>query len=236
MARAAVESGTETLVATPHLHPSFPHVRVSELASRCDHLRGELEREQVALTLVSGAEVSLSWALEAGHEELALASYGQRGTDLLIETPFERVVGFEMFLSGLRNRGYRITLGHPERSLHFQHDRAALHALVDQGVLLQVNAESVLGKDSGRGSKRLARELICDGVAHAIASDGHRAHSWRPVSRLGEAVREVAELVGLDRAEWMADAAPRAIAEGNELPAAPPIAAQPRHRGLFGWR
>ena len=41
----------------------------------------------IDLQVVSGGEVSLLWALDASDEQLLLASYGQRGQDLLIETP-----------------------------------------------------------------------------------------------------------------------------------------------------
>lgn len=234
MARAAAGAGTATLAATPHLHPDFPGVRVEELSERCTQLRAELEREQIALKLVSGAEVSLTWALEASDEQLAAASYRAQGSDLLIETPFTQAVGIDRFLHRLRAKGYRITLAHPERNARFQQDPSPLRELVEQGVLLQVNADSLLGPGAGRSTKRVARELVGGGLAHVIASDGHRGERWRPVVRLAAAVDAASELVGPERAAWMTQAAPAAILDGSELPAAPPIS-KPRRRGrLFG--
>ena len=236
MARAAVESGISTIASTPHLRSDFPDVHVRELADRCQALRDTLDSAGIPLELASGAEVSLTWAIEASDEELKLASYGQRGTDLLIETPSVNAVGVDRFLYTLRAKGYRLTLGHPERSVDFQRDPAILHALVDQGVFLQVNADSLLGPGGGdRGVKRLARELLTGGIAHVIASDGHRGSRWRPVTRLPEAVQAAAELVGADRAEWMAKAAPAAIISGDDLPDAPPVTPPARQRRrLFG--
>ncbi|MDQ6836648.1 MAG: protein-tyrosine phosphatase, partial [Actinomycetota bacterium] len=75
MARAAVASGTEILATTPHLRSDFPDVHVSELADQCARMTGALEEAGVQLQLVSAAEVSLGWALEAADEELRLASY-----------------------------------------------------------------------------------------------------------------------------------------------------------------
>jgi protein-tyrosine phosphatase len=236
MARDAVDSGIATIAATPHLRADFPDVHLDQIATRCDDLRGALKREQIPLELVPGAEVSLPWALEATDEHLTLASYGQRGTDLLIETPFAPVVGLDRFLYQLRARGYRVTLGHPERGSQFLRDSDPLGTLVDQGVLLQINADSLLGPEGGRGPKRLARNLLTSGLVHVIASDGHRGSSWRPVTRLAEAVEAAAELVGPDRAQWMAEAAPRAITRGEELPPPPPLVARRRRRRLFGLR
>lgn len=232
MARAAVGAGTAAMAATPHLHPDFPGVRVEEISERYSQLRAELEREQIALTLVSGAEVSLTWALEASDEQLVAASYRQQGSDLLIETPFSQAVGLDRFLHQLRAKGYRITLAHPERNARFQQDPSPLQELVEQGVLLQLNADSLLGPGGGRSTKRAARQLLVSGLAHAIASDGHRGERWRPVTRLGEAVSAASELVGPERAAWMTQTAPAAIVNGTELPPAPAIE-QPRPSRRF---
>ena len=236
MARAAAGAGTATLAATPHLHSDFPGVHVEELGERCAQLRTELERERIALTLISGAEVSLTWALDASAEQLVAASYCQQGRDLLIETPFSQAVGIDRFLHQLRAKGYRITLAHPERNSRFQRDPSPLQELVEHGVLLQVNADSLLGPGGGRTTKRAARELLTRGLAHVIASDGHRGTGWRPVTRLAEAIDAAAELVGPERAAWMAQAVPAAILAGTELPPAPAIDQSRRPRRFFGLR
>jgi protein-tyrosine phosphatase len=235
MARAAVASGISTIAATPHLRSDFPAVRIDEVADRCRDLSAALHSEQIPLRIMPGAEVSLEWAVEANDDLLRLASYRQRGTDLLIEAPLAPAVGLERFLYLLRSKGYRVTLAHPERSLQFQRDDAGLRALVDQGVLIQLNADSLLSPGGHRGTKRLARRLLIDGFAHVIASDGHRGASWRPVTRLEAAVAAAAELVGRERAQWMAGAAPATILAGGELPEPPPITSG-RRAGLFRRR
>ncbi len=235
LARAAAGAGIVTIATTPHLRPDFPDVHVRELADRARLVREAIEREQIPIRLVQGAEASLTWALEAPAEELALASYDQRRTDVLIETPALNVVGLDRLLYELRAKGYRVTLGHPERSPYFQHDDALLRELVDQGVLLQINADSLLASGGSRTGK-LARHLCQEGLVHAIASDGHRGERWRPVTVLADGVSAAAELVGPERAQWMAEAAPGAIIEGAELPDAPEIVPQRRVRRLFGRR
>ena len=236
MARTAAQSGIATIAATPHLRADFPGVHVRELAGHCQRLREALAHERIPLQLISGAEVSLVWALEASDEELALASYGQLGSDLLLETPFTPPAGLDQFIGVLQDKGYRVTLGHPERSRYFQRDASLLRLLASQGVLIQLNADSLIGPGGGRQAKQLARELLADGLVHAVASDGHRGSSWRPVTRLAEAAREAAELVGPPRARWLFEAAPAAIATGAELPAPPPITSKRRRRRLFGLR
>lgn len=233
LAKAAAGAGTALIAATPHVRSDFPAVRVHELAGRCAEVRAALAREDVAIELVSAAEVSLMWAIDASDEELRLATYGQRGTDLLVETPLGPVFALEHLLYDLRVRGVRVTLAHPERSVEFEQGIGPLRELVRQGVLLQLNADSLLGRRSA--IRRFAEQLCREGLVHAIASDGHRAESWRPVTKLAKGVEELSALVGPDRALWMAIAVPRAIVDGSGLPPAPAIVGK-RSRRWFSNR
>jgi protein-tyrosine phosphatase len=236
MARAAAAAGTQTVVATPHLRADFPDVHLDEIAQRCHGLRQAIEAEGIPLRLVCGAEVSLIWALEASREQLVLASYGQRGTDLLIETPVTTVAGIDQHLFRLRAQGFRITLAHPERSAEFQADRHQIENLVNQEVLMQVNAKSLLEASRKSESGRFARRLCSAGLVSVLASDGHRADAWRPVTTLREGAHAAAGLVGEQRAAWLTRGVPAAIVEGAELPPAPTIAAGSRRLGLFRRR
>jgi protein-tyrosine phosphatase len=236
MARAASDAGISTLAATPHLRQDFPDVHVDELASRCETMRDAIARAGIELELVSGAEVSLAWALEASSEDLRLASYGQRGTDLLIETPATTVGGLAELLYQVRVQGFRVTLAHPERSASFQSNPAQLAELVGQDVLVQVNASSLRRDRRGSPLQRLAARLCRDGLAHVIASDGHRAAAWRPVTELPVAVDRAAALVGPPRADWLTRHAPMAILAGEKLPEAPAFKTRSVSRRGFGRR
>jgi protein-tyrosine phosphatase len=232
MLRRAAESGTSTIVATPHLRSDFPDVHVREIAERCATLNSLAQSAGIDIRLLAGAEVSLVWALDAGEEELRLASYGQRGTDLLIETPLSSTTGLGAGLYEIYRRGYRITLAHPERSRNFQEEPSAVSRLIDQGMVIQVNADSLL--EDARKSRvgRLGRWLCTEGLAHVLASDGHRAESWRPVTSLALGVQAAGALVGPERAQWMARDAPAAVLEGRPLAPAPPVIAKSRSRLL----
>jgi protein-tyrosine phosphatase len=236
MARAAAEVGTWTLAATPHLRMDFPDVHLDELSGRCQTVTAELEREEIPLRIVCGAEVSLVWALEASEDQLSQATYGQRGTDLLIETPTAGVIGLEQHLYEFRLRGLRITLAHPERSSEFQRKPGQLEELVRQGILLQINSDSLLMGDRRSGTRQLAEHLCQEGLAHALASDGHRASTWRPVTTLARGVEAAAALVGPERAEWMVREAPAAIIAGEELPQPPEVVVRRRRLRRLGRR
>ena len=223
MLRAASEAGTAAIVATPHLRRDFPDVQVAELTNRCEQLRHAIVEEGIDIRLVAGAEVSLAWALAASDEALRLATYDQRGSDLLIETPSGTVVGLNEALYDLRTKGFRVTLAHPERSPELQRAPVLLAELTRQGVLLQINADALVADARRSSTGRLARQICTQGLVHVLASDGHRASVWRPVTRLPAGVQAAAGLVGAQRARWISVDVPAAIIEGTELPEPPPI-------------
>ena len=228
LARRAVADGVMTLAATPHLRDDHPGVVPEELAERTAALGRLLDQEGVALALVPAGEVDLTWALDATDDALRLVSYGQRGSDLLVETPYgELPPHFERMLDAVRWRGYRLLLAHPERNPSFQQSPERLADLVDRGVLVQLTASSLARPRKSR-SGRFARAAVTEGMAHVIASD---AHGLATVDRAGLAEgRAAASELDRGRAEWMVTDVPSAVLEGAPVP--PPPASAARRRGI----
>ena len=217
--RGAAADGTRTIVATPHLRHDFPSVDVHDLGARCQDLRARMPAD-IEIELQPGAEVDVVWAQGASAEELRLASIGQRGKYLLVETPYGALSdGFEGMLSPLLVQGYGIVLAHPELNVSFQRDPERLARLVEWGALVQLTGGSLTRSDRRSRSRRLARLLVDRGLAHVIASDSHSGGPFRPPG-LSAAV-EAAGRVDAARAGWMVQDAPAAILAGEPLPAPP---------------
>ena len=220
LARAAAADGVHTIVATPHLRADHPSVVPSELAGRCSELASRLAREDVPIRLIPGGEVDLVWAHEAGADDLRLVTYGQRGTDLLLETPYGPLPPtFEKLVAGLVAQGLRILLAHPERNPSFQRDPHRLEALVGDGLLVQLTAASLVQDPARSRSARVARSLLDTGCAHVIASDAHGVGTFGRVA-LSEAVA-AATWVTPARSRWMVTDAPAAVLAGKRLPPSP---------------
>lgn len=231
LCRAAAAEGTRTIAATPHLREDHPRVRPAELSERCRTVNERLASAAVDLDVVPGGEVDLLWAQSASSEDLRLVSYGQRGTDLLVETPYDPLPqGFEDLLFQVALRGYRVLLAHPERSRAFQADPARLEQIVGRGTLVQVTALSLVNPNRRSRSRALGLALVERGLAHVIASDAHSA-AWRaPQLAAGVAA---GERVAPARARWMVTDAPAAILAGETLPAPPAAPHRGRTRRLF---
>jgi protein-tyrosine phosphatase len=217
MARAAVSLGVSSLVATPHVGAAFPGVRVDELSERCNQLNSALSAASIDLLVLSGAEVTLSWALEASSADLRQATLSQGGKDLLVETPTVGASSLPALLPRLAALGLRITLAHPERSREMQRDRRILDALSEQGVVMAISAQSVLSGPIPTQTSKLADSILRRSQRVVLASDAHRAQQWRPVSHLRDAQNVVAERYGNDASIWMTSAMPSAVVSGSAL-------------------
>jgi protein-tyrosine phosphatase len=217
--QGAAAAGTRVIAATPHLRRDFPRVRLRDIAESC-----RLMQEQVPpgwdLRIVSGGEIDLGWAMRASDEQLRLASYGGRGTDLLVETPYgtsPRI--FQPPLTALMQRGYRVVLAHPELNPGLQQSPQTLELLVERGVLVQITAASLLPDPRRSRRAEMARRLVEQGYAHVIASDAHSSGPRRPPGLLDALA--VARSLAPVRADWMVTAAPAAILNGTPLPPLP---------------
>ena len=75
LARLAVEQGTGTVVATPHVRRDFV-TDVWELPGRVAELRAALARENVPLTVLCGGEIGHAMVGRLGQAELELLAQG----------------------------------------------------------------------------------------------------------------------------------------------------------------
>jgi protein-tyrosine phosphatase len=235
MARAAVEAGTQLIVATPHIRADF-NVDPTEIEPRVDLFNDRLQRERLPLRVLPGAEIGWASASDLDDVQLARLSLGS-GRRVLLESPYgKKPVDLESIIAGLATRGFQSVLAHPERCPLFQRDPARLRKLVDGGALCSITAGSMQGR-FGQPVRQFTVEMLRDGLVHDVASDAHD-HIHRPPGLLDGFDEVKAELPGIERyAPWYTVTSPVAILAGNPVPAAPPISAAPspsRFKRLLG--
>ncbi len=217
LARAAAQAGTRTLVATPHVSARYRNDPTT-IARLVDELNERLAAEEVAVEVLTGAEIAIVSVVEV--EASQLRSLGLGGGEwLLMEPPFSPIAaGLQNTLSSLQRQGHRILLAHPERCPAFHRDPALLASLTDSGVLTSVTAGSLVGR-FGEAVRSFALRLIDGGMVHNVASDAHD-HLQRPPGMATEL-----EQVGLGPlTDWLTNAVPTAILTGAAtIPPPPPV-------------
>jgi protein-tyrosine phosphatase len=209
LARMAVADGTRTITATPHVRD----VVIDEIPDRVAQVDAALRSAGIPLAVRTGAELAHDDVPGMGSDELQAIAQGPRGRRwLLLEAPLSGgdVRGLRSALGELRDRGFGLLLGHPERCAALMQTPGALDAELDAGVRVQVNASSLLGRH-GDQARDWALDLVCSGRAHVLASDAHRP-TRGPV--LGEALAVLAARgVELTRAERLVADHPRELLE-----------------------
>lgn len=200
LARAAVEAGTITLAATSHVN-EMSELSAAAVAAGVEELRAELQRHEIPLDVRTGGEIGLSWVPRLDNAELRGLALGG-GPYLLLECPlFGDARALEPTVRDLQRRGHSILLAHPERSPALQHEPERLAELIASGALVQVTAGALTG-DFGEVPRRMAHDLLRDGLAHVVASDAHDV-SLRPPG------------VGADVPRWATEEIPAAILAGE---------------------
>ena len=101
-------------------------------------------------------------------------------------------------LSALLSSGYRPIAAHIERYEATRTDLDFVEELVDMGACMQINADSIVGKD-GFFTKRYCYNLMKNDLVQFVGSDCH--DSRKRISRIGEAYQNVAKKIGRDYAE-----------------------------------
>lgn len=219
MARMAARDGTDVIVATPHYrdmeleHQSGRIVR--ELADTLNAaLRSDsVRRNSPSVRIFTGMMYRLDTSLpELVDSENAITL--NRTRFLLVEPPYNRLPSYvDDVLSRLLTQRLVPVLAHPERNVEFQRDPKRLQVLADDGIVVQIAAGSLTGKN-GTGARRAAEQFIRRGIAHVVASEMHSERSPRsPI--LSEAFDVVSDLVGDRAAIDLFETNPDMILEGR---------------------
>jgi protein-tyrosine phosphatase len=110
--------------------------------------------------------------------------------------------------------GLQPIVTHPERNPLLQKRLPELELWVQRGCLIQVTAQSLLGR-FGKSAKSVSEELMRRSLVHFLASDAHDCQHRPPL--LDEVWRLTAKQYGEDTARRLLEENPRAALTGAEV-------------------
>lgn len=173
MAEMAVESGVNTVIATPHSHVHRDaHEQMRRIREAFRALRTEIAARGIPLEILPGMEIFCWEDLAARFDEGTVLSLN--GTDrYLIEFGFEEAAPqCRRYIETVRERGGRPVIAHPERYTCLQKDLSLAGEWIRMGCQLQMNKDSVFGA-FGRKARRTALQLLKKRQYSYVASDAH---------------------------------------------------------------
>lgn len=217
MARTAEESGTQVIVATPHVDfAGMKQARAAEIVRGSAHaLEAALASSGLPIRLLPGMEIAIDPHLLDLLKNGEALTIGDTGKFVLVELPFQQVPAYtESVVFSLSSAGYIPVIAHPERCVEVEREPNLMCQLVRAGAIGQVNAGSLVGT-FGRSTRRVAEILLRHRLAHVVASDGH-SPTARPC-RLDQAFHAASRIMGRDAALRAVRDIPGAIARGETI-------------------
>lgn len=188
------EQGIERVAATPHFYASHSGETPDEFLIRRNNaeqiLREKIKDEKGLPEIFCGAEVKYFRGM-SGVEDLTKLTL--QGTDLLlVEMPFSKWSGSEIkeVLSLNENLGVIPVLAHIERFFSYQKNLDWIYEFKDAGILMQMNAEYILGTFSSFKAMKLIKNHAVD----FLGSDTHNTTDRKP--NLGPAISKISKKAG----------------------------------------
>ena len=181
MARIALESGVDRVIATPHCNHPFRACGYSadELVERADAFRGELKKRGIPLKVYDGMEIFVDENTGRLLREGKLFGLNH-GKYYLLEFPFDAEPSWiDERLDEIASPEVIPLIAHVERYYCAQSDPQIIYRWLRGGCEIQVNKGSFFGV-FGRAAQKTAETAIENGLVSCIASDAHDMETRSP--------------------------------------------------------
>ncbi len=225
MFKQAVEQGISHLVLTPHFVEGDERYSQDTVLSAFERAKQLIREHGIDLRLFLGNEIFIDEKNVERLRKRECMSLNDTGY-VLLELPEYILPGvLEDLVYDIQLEGYQVVFAHIERYGWLLKRRALFQRFMEQGVLMQVNATSLLSKDWHM--RRRVKRLIRDGMVHVVASDAH--DDVRRRFRLKEAYDLVGKKFGMQVANRLFVENPLRIIRDKQVD-------MPRIASLGFWR
>jgi len=207
--------GITAICTTPHLSSSFSKDRTEKIMGNFLMLQKRVSEEKIDMQLYLGSEIDLRMNFDS-IKRLPFFFINQTQKYLFVELPLGEFPSFtERILFSLLIEGLSPILAHPERSLSKEGDFERIEKLKDSGILIQVNAGSLLG-DFGKMIQRGAKRLLEENLVDFISSDAHDLNR-RPITVMAEALKKVKNALGEEKGLELFEKNPKKILQADDI-------------------
>jgi protein-tyrosine phosphatase len=211
MVHMAAEEGTRQIVATPHadLQYSYDLERVEGTIAQLTEACGGV------IPIYKGCDFHLYYDnIEDALQNPAKYAINSKRYVLVEFSDLLIIQSADEVFYRMQAAGMVPIITHPERNMLLQKRLERLQKWSSTGVLLQLTAQSFLGR-WGREAKAFADELMQRDLVHFVASDAHDTVNRPPLLRA--AYEYVVRRWGETRAEALFDSNPKAVLAGDPI-------------------
>lgn len=193
MLKLASKDGISRIILTPHNKPGHHNCSQTTIVRLRDELQSYCDTNCLGITLFCGNEILYRHDfLDVIENQKALGLCESKY--YLIE--FNPRDDFRYIRDGLYevlSNGYVPIIAHAERYDCLLEDSSYIEELKALGVLIQLNADSIMGK-LGSKTKKFCKYLLREDMVSFVASDAH--DSLKRVPKLGDCAKYIARKYG----------------------------------------
>jgi protein-tyrosine phosphatase len=171
MFKQAVEQGISHLVLTPHYIEGDERYSQDAVLSTFERAKQLIRDQGFDLRLFLGNEVFIDEKNVERLKSRECMTLNNTGY-VLIELPdYIMTSVLEDLVYDIQLEGYQVVFAHIERYGWLQKRPTLFRKFMNQGVLMQINATSIVSNDWR--TRRRVKRLIMNGMVHVVASDAH---------------------------------------------------------------
>lgn len=207
------DEGVRSIILTPHFRRKMFEPDKELVYENYKKLKTMVKSQIPDMKLYLGSEFHASMGMVDRlnqNPQLCMA-----GTDFVL-VEFSEADEVDYIIERIRTvrmAGYKPIIAHVERYSKLMKRFDMIEELVNMGIWIQVNADSILGKE-GWKTKRLCRKLMKANLIHLVGSDAHNL--TERASNLGECTEYVQKKEGKDYAEALFVNNPMKIIKARE--------------------
>ena len=178
------ELGCQKLITTPHIMSDFYPNTPEIIYRKLNEVKQAVLEAKIPIQIEAAAEYYFDeYFIDLVEEKIDLLTFGDNY--VLFEIGFmNEPLKLKSMIFDLLTLGYKPVLAHPERYFYYHQKLENFQELIDRGVLLQLNINSITGYYSKK-VKKVAEKLIDNRMIHFIGSD---CHNERHFDAMKEAV------------------------------------------------
>jgi protein-tyrosine phosphatase len=182
LVQMAWENGTRTIILTPHYRGVFKKNTPEQLRERFEMFRALVCEQFPGMNLYLGQEAYYQVTVPERLADGVVLSMNDSQYALIEFSGGARRSQVVTGISETIRNGFVPIIAHMERYEVFRKDWTLVEETLEMGAMIQLNADSVMGKH-GLGIKWFCGKLLKRKLAHFIASDAHDTEKRPPLLR-----------------------------------------------------
>lgn len=166
-------SGVTDIILTPHyiVDTNYTSKKLDNIV-KLKELQRQLKNNDININIYLGNEIYIFDNICKLIKENKICTLNNTEY-ILVELPMSGIYPeYQDIFVELQKIGFKIILAHPERYASFQDDFNKIHEMVNMGILLQCNIDSILGK-YGTKAKKTMKYILKNKLLSFVGTDIH---------------------------------------------------------------